>query len=85
MDLLISIFVAFVLLLLILPIGIIVQRLVMFAFKCLEKEWIFGVNLGLRFLSENSNLEYKLCKTAYTSCSAFYKRTEYRRYVPTGD
>ncbi len=38
MDLLISIFVAFVLLLLILPISIIVQRLVMCAFKCLEKE-----------------------------------------------
>ena len=46
MDLLISIFVAFLILICILPVGIIVQRLVMCAFKCLEKEGIFGVNLG---------------------------------------
>ena len=37
MDLLISIFVAFLILICILPVGIIVQRLVMCAFKCLEK------------------------------------------------
>ena len=38
MDLLISIFVAFLILICILPIGIIVQILVMCAFKCIEKE-----------------------------------------------
>ena len=42
MDLVISIFIAFLILICILPIGIIVQRLVMCALKCLEKEWIFG-------------------------------------------
>ncbi len=38
MDLLISIFVAFLILICILQIGIIVQRLVISAFKCLGKE-----------------------------------------------
>ena len=49
MDLLISIFVAFLILICILPIGIIVQRLVMCAFKCLEKELMFGVFLENEF------------------------------------
>ena len=85
MDLLISIFVAFIILICILPIGIIVQRLVMCAFKCIEKEWIFGVFLEYEFFNENSNLEYKLCKATYTSCFEVYKRTEYRCYVPSGN
>ena len=34
------------------------------------------------FLSENSNFKYKLCKTASVSCSAFYKITEPKCYVP---
>ncbi len=38
MDLVISIFVAFLILICILPIGIAVQRLVMCVFKSLEKE-----------------------------------------------
>ena len=58
MDLLISIFVAFLILICILPIGIKVQRLVMCAFKCLEKELIFGVFLEDEFFNENCNLEY---------------------------
>ena len=46
MDLVISIFVAFLILICILLIGIIVQRLVMCAFKCLKKEWLFGEDLA---------------------------------------
>ncbi len=38
MDLLISIFVAFLILICILPIGIIVETLVMCAFKCIVKD-----------------------------------------------
>ena len=38
MDLVISIFVAFLILICILPIGIAVQRLVLCAFKCLEND-----------------------------------------------
>ena len=85
MGLLVSIFVAFLILICILPIGIIMQRLEICAFKCLEKEWTLGEVLAKRFLSENCNLEYKLCKTASATRSAFYKRTEYRCYVPAGN
>ena len=45
---------------------------------------MFGTNqyLEYEFLSGNSNLEYKLCKTASASSSAFYKITEHKFYMP---
>ena len=44
MDFVISIFVAFLILICILPIGIAVQRLVLCAFKCLENDDKFNRN-----------------------------------------
>ena len=57
------------------------------AFKFLEKEWSFGLKsvskMSQIFFNAYSNLEYNLFKAKSTWCFAFYKRREYRCYVPT--